>query len=75
MSTTTADGAGGFPDAPSFQPAIVGPLERKHMRHANYRAVAGDSQVTPTHKHIAVANGSAGGSTGWTASSSRSYRR
>ena len=57
MSTTTADGAGGFPNAPSIQPAIVGPLEREHMRHANYRAVAGDSLVTPTHKHIAVANG------------------
>ena len=57
MSTATADGAGGFPNAPSLQPAIVGPLERKHMRHANYRAVAVDSQITPTHKHIAVANG------------------
>ncbi|WP_428669381.1 MFS transporter [Reyranella sp.] len=57
MSTTTADGAGGFPNAPSFQPAIVGPLERKHMQNANYRAVAGDGPITPTHKHIAVANG------------------
>ena len=57
MSTTTADGLGGFPNAPSYQAAIVGPLEQKHMRNANYRAVAGDSQVTPTHRHIAIANG------------------
>jgi MFS family permease len=46
--------------APSHQPENVGPLERKHMRNANYRAVAGDGQVTPTHRHIAVAN-----SLGW----------
>jgi MFS family permease len=57
MSTTTADGAGGLPSAPSYQPATVGPLEQKHMRHANYRAVAVENQVTPTHRHIAVANG------------------
>jgi MFS family permease len=60
MSTTTADGVGGFPNAPSYQPAGAGPLEQKHLRNANYRAVAGDGQVTPTHKHIAVAN-----SLGW----------
>lgn len=57
MSTTTADGAGGLPRAPSYQPADVGPLEQRHMRHANYRAVAVESRITPTHKHIAVANG------------------
>ena len=27
------------------------------MRHANYRAVADDSRITPTHRHIAIANG------------------
>ncbi len=57
MSTATADGAGEFPNAPTYQPANVGPLEQKHMRNANYRAVAGGGQITPTHKHIAVANG------------------
>src|SRR5690349_12603739 len=54
MSTATADGAGGLPPVSS---AGIGPLEREHMRHANYRAVAVDGQITPTHKHIAVANG------------------
>jgi MFS family permease len=57
MSTTTADGAGGLPRAPSYRPTSIGPLEQKHMRHANYRAVAVESQITPTHRHIAVANG------------------
>jgi len=57
MSTTAADGAGGSLSTPSYQPAGVGPLEQKHLRHANYRAVAIESQVTPTHRHIAVANG------------------
>ena len=57
MSTATANEAGGFPTSPSYRPAIVGPLERKHMRYANYRAVADDSRITPTHRHIAIANG------------------
>src|ERR1700738_5275174 len=57
MSTTTADEAGGLPNSPSYRAASVGPLEQKHMRHANYRAVAVESQITPTHTHIAVANG------------------
>jgi MFS family permease len=56
MSTTTADGAG-LPNAPSYRPASVGPLEQKHMRHANYRAVADESRITPTHWHVATANG------------------
>jgi hypothetical protein len=34
-----------------------GPLERKHLRHANFRAVAGGAEVTKTHWHIALANG------------------
>jgi MFS family permease len=53
MTTTTADEAG----PPPSDGAGIGPLEQKHMRHANYRAVAVESQVTPTHRHIAVANG------------------
>jgi MFS family permease len=27
------------------------------MRHANYRAVAVESRITPTHRHVAIANG------------------
>jgi len=27
------------------------------MRHANYRAVADESRITPTHWHVATANG------------------
>ena len=34
-----------------------GPLERKHLQYANFRAVAGGAEVTRTHSHIAVANG------------------
>ena len=57
MSTATADEAGGLSNSPSHRAASVGPLELKHMRHANYRAVADDSRITPTHRHIAIANG------------------
>jgi hypothetical protein len=34
-----------------------GPLERKHLQYANFRAVAGRTEVTKTHWHIALANG------------------
>ena len=57
MSTATANEAGGLPPSPSYRAASVGPLEQKHMRYANYRAVADDSRITPTHRHIAIANG------------------
>src|SRR5260370_499533 len=56
MSTTTADEAGGLPNAPSYRAASVGPLEQKHMPHANYRAVALENRITPTHRHVAIAN-------------------
>ena len=35
----------------------AGPLERQHLQHANYRAVTDNSKLTPTHWHIALANG------------------
>jgi MFS family permease len=35
----------------------LGPLERKHLQYANFRAVAGGAEVTKTHWHIALANG------------------
>src|SRR5580704_17232790 len=36
-----------------------GPLERQHLKSANFRAVAGDAgeKVSRTHWHIAIANG------------------
>ena len=34
----------------------AGPLERRHLQYANYRAVAGGSKLTRTHWHIAFAN-------------------
>jgi MFS family permease len=37
--------------------AELGPLEQKHLRYANYRAVAGGMEITKTHWHIALANG------------------
>ncbi|HEV3489433.1 MAG TPA: MFS transporter, partial [Reyranella sp.] len=57
MSTATANEAGGLSTSPSHRAASAGPLELKHMRHANYRAVADDDRITPTHRHIAIANG------------------
>lgn len=60
MSTTTADQAVGLPDQPAY-PSTIGPLEQRHMRHANYRAVADAKGVTRTHWHIATANGLGGG--------------
>jgi hypothetical protein len=35
----------------------LGPLERKHLQYAKFRAVAGGTEVTTTHWHIALANG------------------
>jgi MFS transporter, putative metabolite:H+ symporter len=34
----------------------LGPLERKHLQYADFRAVAGGTEITKTHWHIAVAN-------------------
>ncbi len=53
MSSITADGR-----APSVEATAgdVGPLERQHLQHANYRAVAGGTKLTRTHWHIALAN-------------------
>jgi MFS family permease len=53
MSSITADG----PSAPSVDPAgDIGPLEQQHLQYANYRAVAGGTEVTRTHWHVAIAN-------------------
>jgi len=35
----------------------LGPLERKHLQYTNYRAVAGGTEISKTHWHIALANG------------------
>ena len=35
----------------------IGQLEQKHLRYANYRAVAGGAEISRTHWHIALANG------------------
>ena len=61
MSTTAAE----MPDGPSYRPSTigdtsVGPLEEKHRRFANYRAVADGGGITRTHWHIVTAN-----SLGW----------
>jgi hypothetical protein len=54
MSSITADGL----SAPAAGPAgsEIGPLEQKHLQYANYRAVAGGTEVSKTHWHIALAN-------------------
>ena len=54
MSSITADGHA----APTVSDADtdVGPLEQKHLQYANYRAVAGSTELTKTHWHIATAN-------------------
>ena len=43
-------------DAASLVGEQVGPLERKHLQHANYRAVTDGVKVSRTHWHIATAN-------------------
>ena len=55
MSSITADGTSGIAAGAD---SAVGPLEQEHLKNANYRAVAtsGD-KLTPTHWHIAIANG------------------
>jgi len=35
----------------------IGQLEQKHLRYANYRAVAGGAEISRTHWHIALAIG------------------
>jgi MFS family permease len=54
MSSITADDIA----APTVAPAgaEIGPLEQKHLQYANYRAVAGGTEVSRTHWHIATAN-------------------
>ena len=54
MSSITADELA----APAADPASgqVGPLEQKHLQYANYRAVAGGTELSRTHWHIASAN-------------------
>src|ERR1700752_4344672 len=37
--------------------AGLGPLEQKHLRYANFRAVASSTEITKTPWHIALANG------------------
>jgi hypothetical protein len=37
--------------------AVIGPLEQRYRRSAAFRAASDQTQVTPTHIHIAVANG------------------
>ena len=43
-------------DAASPASEQVGPLERKYLKHANYRAVTDGVKVSRTHWHIATAN-------------------
>lgn len=53
----------------------IGPLESRHMASPLYRNATESERVTPTHWHIAWANGLGWASTGWTAPSSRWSRR
>ena len=54
MSSVTADDVAIPAASPASEP--VGPLEQKHLQHANYRAVAGGTELSRTHWHIATAN-------------------
>lgn len=54
MSSITADGLA--PPAAGSVGWEAGPLERKHLQNARYRAVAGGDTITKTHWHIAIAN-------------------
>ena len=35
----------------------IGPLERQHQQSAAFRAASDNTRITPTHLHIAMANG------------------
>src|SRR5712671_4588858 len=54
MSSITADGLAAAATIPADEQ--VGPLEKKHLQFANYRAVAEATKVSKTHWHIAAAN-------------------
>src|SRR6266853_2326728 len=54
MSSITADGLAAAATIPEDEQ--VGPLEKKHLQFANYRAVAEATKVSKTHWHIAAAN-------------------
>src|SRR6201995_2451434 len=54
MSSITADGMAA--PAASASGEAIGPLEQKHLQHANYRAVTDGTEVSKTHWHIAMAN-------------------
>ena len=49
-----ADGLAAAAANPVDEP--VGPLERKHLQNANYRAVSDGTKLSKTHWHIAIAN-------------------
>ena len=42
---------------PGHSTAALGPLEAVHLRSRNYRDAADNTRITPTHWHIAWANG------------------
>src|SRR5258708_36852533 len=42
---------------PGQSAAPLGPLEAVHLRSRNYRNAADNTRITPTHWHIAWANG------------------
>ena len=54
MSATQALAGGAVADESVIG---MGPLEQKHMRSAAFRAAADTTRITPTHWHIATANG------------------
>ncbi len=54
MSATQIQSGGVAADDPAIG---MGPLEQRHMRSAAYRAAADTTRITPTHWHIATANG------------------
>jgi len=37
--------------------AVIGPLEERYRHSAAFRAASDQTRVTPTHLHIAIANG------------------
>jgi MFS family permease len=59
MSSITADGLSA--PAAGLAGDDIGPLEQKHLQYPNYRAVAGGTQITKTHWHVAIANASGWG--------------
>ncbi len=61
LPDSSAERAGGTHEMSAVAGAvpqpIVGPLEERYRKSASFRAASDGTRITPTHWHIAAANG------------------